>query len=150
MPNYKTHVKINCLVLFPAHLAAVYFFINQSLAPLAIFSATFIYATFFMNPDLDLRHSFRLTSLRGILTLPFLGYSRFFKHRGLSHHWLIGTCSRLVWLAILAGVIGFFACELRPEIMIKYFQDHYLELAYGCAGVFCADLSHLLTDYLKK
>ena len=49
-----------------------------------------------MNPDLGLVHKIKLFSLRGFITLPFRGYSKIFKHKGISHSFLLGSFTRII------------------------------------------------------
>jgi uncharacterized metal-binding protein len=152
MPNYKTHVKINCFFFLPAWCFLLHYLFDSSFGSLATISSTFTYATFFMNPDLDLQHSFKLSSLRGLLSLPFLGYSRVFKHRGISHHPIVGTLTRVIWITGFAIImLGFYKPYMHSLSdameLFKTHQDLFLNAFFG---ILLADLSHILLDWLKK
>lgn len=152
MPNYKTHVKINCLIFLPGWCLLLYFLFESSWGSLATISASFTYATFFMNPDLDLQHSFKLSSLRGLLSLPFLGYSRVFKHRGISHHPILGTLTRILWITgftiVILGFYKPFLHSLADAVdLVTTHQDLFLNAFFG---ILLADVSHILVDRWKK
>ncbi len=152
MPNYKTHVKVNCLIFLPAWVLLLYFVFDSSFSSLSIISGAFTYATFFMNPDMDLQHSYKLSSLRGLLSLPFLGYSRVFKHRGISHHPILGTLTRIVWVTCFGILLlGFYKPFLHSLNDICFFVKHNQDLfIYLFSGILLADLSHILLDWIKK
>ena len=107
MANYKTHTGFNLFFMLPALVGFGYYFFQPSEKALIVFTATFTYATLFMNPDLDLVHQIKLFSLRGFLTLPFRGYSKIFKHRGISHSFLLGSFTRIIWLSSILFLLSF-------------------------------------------
>jgi len=152
MSNYKTHVKFNLGFGLPVLLIAGIYYLQPSALFVGIFMASFIYTSLYMGPDMDLAKSIRLFSLRGILTLPFRSYSRLFHHRGLSHSALFGTITRLLWLVIWLGLYSyfldfFFGWKLQSPL--AFWQNYKIYLLYMIAGVFFADLFHLILD-LKK
>ena len=55
---------------------------------------------------MDLANKIKFRSWRGILTLPFRGYALFFRHRGISHSFLFGTLTRVLWLLLLFIVVS--------------------------------------------
>jgi uncharacterized metal-binding protein len=152
MPNYQTHIKINCVFFLPLWCGALYFVFNVCFTSLCVIASAFTYATFFMNPDMDLRHSYKLSSLRGLLSLPFFGYSRVFKHRGISHHPILGTLTRIVWMTgFVVLMMGFYKPFLHSlshfYSLFQDYQDLFLQLFLG---ILLADLSHILLDWIKK
>jgi uncharacterized metal-binding protein len=144
MANYKTHVRFNLFLALPVLLGASWAVARPSLQTLLLFSSVFAYATLFFSPDLDLAHQIKLFSLRGLLTLPFRLYSMIFRHRGISHHPLFGTITRLAWMGgcFYAVLFLFFSIKNPSSIFLDYRQ----EFIYGISAIFCADLSHLLLD----
>ncbi len=151
MSQYKTHTKFNLLIALPLLLAGAYYFLNPSRELLITFGITFIYSTLFMNPDLDLAYHIRITSIRGLLSLPFRSYARVFKHRGLSHHILFGSATRILWLALWAAVIFLLVYQTLPDkgTLLKYYLRHQSYILYGFAGICFADWGHLLLDIKK-
>jgi uncharacterized metal-binding protein len=149
MPCYKTHCRFNTLLALPIFLLGLWYFSETSLPYLLAFGSLFLYATFFLSPDLDLAHKYKLFSLRGLLTLPFRPYALFFKHRGLSHHPLFGTLTRILWLVGLCLVAGYFF-SWNKEHFFSFWEEHYSYLIYGLGGIAAADLSHLFLDRLNS
>ena len=105
-----------------------------------------------MNPDLDLANKIRLFSIRGLLTLPFRLYSYFFSHRGLSHHPLLGSLTRIAWLIGLATLIFFIVYKSLPttETFHTFYKLYEPYILYGLAGVCFADWGHLFLDRKER
>ncbi len=144
MANYKTHIRFNLFLALPTLLGISWVVAHPTFQMLLLFSAVFAYATFFFNPDLDLAARIKLFSLRGILTLPFRVYSMIFRHRGISHHPLFGTLTRLVWFGgLFYAVLALFFSIKNPSFVLLDYQQ---ELIFGASAIFCADLCHLLLD----
>lgn len=147
MANYKTHVGFNLFLMLPVLVCSGCYFIQPSEKIVIIFVAAFTYATLFMNPDLDLVHQIKLFSLRGFLTLPFRGYSRICKHRGISHSFLLGSLTRIIWLSALVFLFVFsFSLSDITFSFCKKFKIHFICIL---AGICLADWSHLLLDVKK-
>lgn len=146
MALYKTHATFNIVVALPLLICAGVYFLNPTLRELLIFAAAFSYATLFMNPDLDLANKIKLFSFRGLLTLPFRGYSRLFKHRGLSHSLFFGTFTRILWLgALLFLILVFFRREIpNQSLLISLLKNQ--NFLFGLTGIALADACHLLLD----
>lgn len=68
-----------------------------------LFSAAYLFATFFLSPDLDVTcKSYRRW---GILRLLWWPYKEIFKHRGLSHNPIIGPLTIVLNLAVIVSVL---------------------------------------------
>lgn len=147
MANYKTHVGFNLFLMLPVLVSSGCYFVQPSEKIVIIFVAAFTYATLFMNPDLDLVHQIKLFSLRGFLTLPFRGYSRICKHRGISHSFLLGSLTRIIWLSAL--VFLFVVSFSLSDITFAFCKKIKTNFIYILAGICLADWSHLLLDVKK-
>lgn len=148
MSNYKTHAKFNIFVALPLLLVGIYFLIPHNNQSLIIFGAAFTYATLFMSPDMDLAHQIKFWSIRGLLTAPFRLYSKVFSHRGLSHSILFGTLTRVGYIALLViGCLWVFT-HFQPSQagFLTFLRTHQTILTFALAGVFLADLCHLVLD----
>ncbi len=144
MPAYRTHIRINLLLMLPLSLAALKYTVKMTPLDLISFSTCFIYGTFFLHPDLDLARNIRLFSLKGILTLPFRPLSYLLKHRGISHALVLGTFIRLFWLFSLWI---FFSTILQWHYpSVNVFQNPLVWFGIGGLGI--ADFSHILLDKL--
>ena len=91
MPKYKTHNRFNLLFSMPLFIFGAYKFFSADKFELLFFSSSFIYASLFMSPDVDIAHKVKIFSIRGAFNLPFYFYSKIFRHRGVSHHVFLGT-----------------------------------------------------------
>jgi uncharacterized metal-binding protein len=148
MANYKTHARFNLFLILPILVGLNYYFMHTPERLLVIFIAAFTYATLFMNPDLDLVHQVNLFSLRGLLTLPFRGYSKVFRHRGISHSFLLGSVTRILWLSTVLFVLSFsFSFSEDIFVFCKKFKIYFL---YALIGICLADWSHLLLDIKRR
>lgn len=150
MSNYKTHNIFNIFITYPIFSFIIYSFFHFSLYEFLIFSSVYFYCSFFMSPDVDIAHKIKFFSLRGFLTFPFRSYSRIFKHRGLSHHLLLGSITRIVWLSLWALLI-LYLCHLplKKPSFIKFIKSYQSEIIWSFTAIFLADLSHILLDKIK-
>lgn len=154
MSQYKEHSKFNIFVALPVLLAAAFYFFHPHHYLLLTFAGTFVYSTLFMSPDMDLAYQIRLYSLRGFFSLPFRSYAQFFSHRGLSHNFVLGSVTRIIWLAAwgcLAFVVIYKALPTQSSLL-KFYKRHEFYILYALAGICLADWCHLLLDRkeLKK
>ncbi len=130
-----------------------------------IFAFSFILATFFLSPDLDLFHSAPSRNW-GCFKILWWPYTKLFKHRGISHVPILGTGSRFIYLSTLAylGVLVYdvvtglhagstiegsevfnFGLTKANESMDFFSQNHDLCVS-ALAGAAASDLGHLFVD----
>ena len=147
MAEYKTHTKFNLFLALPILIVILHRFFYISNINLCVFSLSFAYSTLFMSPDMDLSHQIRLFSVRGFFSFPFRVYSRFFRHRGISHKPVLGSISRIVWLFGFLSLI-FFLINLPFETkgLSGFFQKYQIQLFFGFIGITVADICHLILD----
>jgi len=154
MAMYKGHTRFNLFIALPIFLGAIYYFLNPHRDLMITFAAVFSYSTLFMSPDLDLANKIKLFSLRGVLTFPFRSYAKFFSHRGLSHHVLLGSLTRILWLAGWGALIFLALYKGLPTkaTFLKFYFHYKPFILYSLGGVCLADWCHLLLDRkeLKK
>ncbi len=146
MALYKTHATFNIVVALPLLVGGMLYFFTPSMRHLVIFSGVFVYATLFMNPDLDLVNQVKLFSFRGLLTLPFRGYSRVFSHRGISHSLFFGTLTRILWLGALLYLVLFLLGRQLPDKRVLFALFRNQNFLFGLSAIVIADLCHLLLD----
>lgn len=152
MPAFRSHLRFNLLFALPIWALGVHLLWAPELKYLLTFCAAFFYASFFFHPDLDLAHQVKLFSWRGFLTLPFRFYSLFFRHRGVSHHWLWGTLSRLAWIYGCFLLLFYFSSfpSFRSQDLTFFLWSYKPYFLFGLGGIFLSDLSHLGLDLLHK
>ncbi len=148
MPQYKTHAKFNIFLALPVALIILIYYLTAAKNNILIFSLSFVYATLFMNPDLDLTNKIKLFSIRGFLSFPFRTYSYVFRHRGLSHSLFFGTITRLLWLFLFFLVISYlFNITFLQKInFTSLMKVHKEEIIYLFSGFFIADFFHVILD----
>ncbi|MCB1110968.1 MAG: DUF2227 family putative metal-binding protein, partial [Chlamydiia bacterium] len=112
------------------------------------FAGTFAYTTLFMSPDMDLATNIRLKSIRGVLSLPFRSYAKVFSHRGLSHHPIFGSFTRIVWLLAWGALAFLIVYKSLPsqKSLLKFYKLHEMFILYALGGICFADWGHLLLD----
>lgn len=105
-----------------------------------------------LDPDLDqdtMMTSSEVRAKRILLTIPILGHIAFavwfgwwtvyglcHKHRGISHTPILGTLTRMLWLAPLWIVLYVRKVEIDPLMALCLF-----------AGLVISDIGHYLRDY---
>ncbi len=148
MALYKTHVAFNITLALPIISIGVYHFLDPNWKLGLTFIGAFVYSTLFMNPDLDVANRIKLFSLRGLFTLPFRGYAKLFKHRGISHSIFLGSLTRIAWLGILGLLLFYLPYQILPEKkdVFAFFHQYKYPIFYGLAGIGFADWSHILLD----
>ena len=151
MPSYKVHNRFNLLLVLPLAATFIYLYLHPSRFQLGLFIGCFVYGTLFMSPDMDVANKIRLFSLRGILSIPFKSYALFFKHRGISHHFFLGTLTRVAWLFMYTALALYLfdKAVLSQKQAMTFYRVYKYELLYSFAAIFLADLSHIALDKSK-
>ncbi|MDK2830862.1 MAG: hypothetical protein PWQ75_614 [Methanolobus sp.] len=111
IPDGKTHDAINAAVLTIV-LIGFYYAFREGINPvvtyldnytIAAFSIAYIFATLFLSPDLDI--SSKPYKRWGVLRVLWWPYKELFKHRGLSHHPVIGPLSIVLNLLVIVAAV---------------------------------------------
>lgn len=147
MAMYKTHTRFNIFLALPIFVGLMYFF-NADNKFIITFCLAFIYATFFMNPDMDLADRIKLFSIKGFFTFPFRIYSKVFRHRGLSHNFFLGTLTRVLFMGIFFLAIFYFINKrfISTNDMLSFYKMYKNYILFGFAAFFLADICHLVLD----
>jgi uncharacterized metal-binding protein len=162
VPNGRTHEAIN--LTFFAGLAAGYAYarsqgltaeLEQLVTPQAVttFSVSYLVGTFLVTPDLDLaEQSVRAKSNWGLLGMLWIPYGAMFSHRGLSHTWLVGPLTRLIYLVVVALALSYVASFVAPFFGYSFsvktqLVRNWQELAIGALiGYYVSQWLHLIAD----
>lgn len=143
MPGYRTHSSLNILFLVPLDILLWRYY---SLEDVFLFSTGYIFATYFLSPDMDV---FRSGPIRrwGPFRFIWLPYTIFFTHRGLSHVPLLGTLTRVGYLFVLSLIISLaiFRDYTRVERLV---MEYRYEILWVLLGMSVADSMHILLDNL--
>ena len=147
----KSHDRFNFVMAFIflfylLHLQLDYLFCS-------FFILGWIYSTFYFSPDSDIVPKRRL----GILRMFFYPYSMFFKHRGSSHHLILGTLVRALYsfMLIYLGIWILYRFEIitrHPNDVFLFFSKYnitkveYKLITWFFIGMFLADACHIFLD----
>jgi uncharacterized metal-binding protein len=162
MADGKTHELINTAFLGSAMLAYDYARSRGLTAPVDPFITdstrysfviAYLVGTFLLTPDLDLSNqSVRAKSNWGILGHLWRPYGLLFSHRGISHSWIAGPLTRLVYLAILllgfAYVINALAPSIGLNLNLTFLPGWKMQpvLISITLGYYVSQWVHLVTD----
>lgn len=144
MPSYTNHLIAN----FAAALAILLLyqktpFLTDTQLGAALFG--YFLGTIVLNPDLDSAKS-KPAQKCGIICKP---YTMMSKHRGISHHWLWGTVTRILYVLVIIGLLTGMVFVLKlplPDITIII--THPVELLMIVLGIFIANVLHTIIDAL--
>ncbi|MCD4807396.1 MAG: metal-binding protein [Methanococcoides sp.] len=148
MPGGKTHDTINIAVLIVV-LAGIFYLtmgnVNElavkylDIYTIAVFSLSYLFATFFLSPDLDIESKpYKRWKMFRILWWP---YKVIFKHRGLSHNPIIGPLSIVINLALIVAV-------LLLLMGVELHKGHFRFIVVATAGMVLSMEVHIISDFL--
>lgn len=165
MPSGRAHETINLLAYAVAATGYAYARrqglttdFDTLFAPetLQAFSLSYLIGTFLVTPDLDLAENrMQARNNWGLLGLLWVPYGALFSHRGLSHSWLIGPLTRLVYLALLALAFSWGLAQVGPYLGYSFsvraeLNENWPELALGAlAGYYLSQWLHLVADGIQ-
>lgn len=113
---------------------------------LILFITGFFIGTVYLSPDMDTKSE---PSRRcGIACTP---YRKLFTHRGISHHWLWGTATRIIYVLLLIGLLSGLIFVLYPSTSvpdITVILSHPFEILMFILGLFISNVLHTITDIL--
>lgn len=160
--NYKGHLALNTAVL-----GGLYFFAKDYVetSNQIDFAAGYVFASFFLSPDLDLFYSTATKNWK-FLRILWWPYSKMMKHRGLSHSLFLSTITKLLYMSFVALSIYIASIMLalyldngeliysgqhlfqgvRSFVFLsfKLFEEHWVHLRYVLLGVWVSDIAHIL------
>lgn len=119
--------------------------------------AGYLIGTLWVTPDLDLagrRERPRPLQNWGLLKALWAPYGLIFKHRGLSHTWIIGPLTRALYLLFLAQGISYGLSLLLPtqELGFEFNLRGWLLSPTGAGvltGYFVSQWLHLALDGIR-
>lgn len=161
MPSGRTHETINLVAL--GVLAGGYAYARSQGLEAQIDAVipgsgrlalviSYLIGTFLVTPDLDLaENNVRAKSNWGLLGLLWVPYGALFKHRGLSHSWILGPATRLVYMTVLTFAFAWLAAAAAPYLGYHFSIEAPLgswrELAFGAlSGYYLSQWLHLAAD----
>lgn len=116
------------------------------------FTVAFAVGTFLLSPDLDLAEG-RVDSKRhwGVLGILWVPYGMLFSHRGLSHTWVVGPLTRLVYLAVMLALVVGLLRYVAPSVMLPAIPQpiSVKVVAPLIAGYYVSQWLHLIADGVR-
>jgi len=161
MPSGRTHDRITLWSL--PFITGLTFGLTQSGNVTLVASGAFLFSGLMFSPDLDLQS--RPYTRWGPLRWIWIPYQKTLRHRSLlSHGLIIGTTLRVIYLAILLGIVGIFALGMatlvwgNPSCVGWNWQhlaqsgkrsltQHSLEWSALYLGLELGAISHVLSDW---
>jgi uncharacterized metal-binding protein len=146
MPSGKTHLKIEAALLFEWTALTGYALSQRAISAegAVAFTLAYAFSMLFLSPDLDLVRS-RSFRRWGVVRWLWAPYAGFFRHRGLSHHPLVGPLTRviyfggilvLVWMLVGLAVGRAVHLALPPAEIV----------AAVAVGLYLPNLTHIVAD----
>lgn len=156
MPSGTAHETINMVALAGVG-SAYYYYYGPPVAwdnPLIwSFLAGYLIGTFWITPDLDLAtQSVRPKQRWGALGWIWVPYGKIFPHRGLSHSWILGPGTRVLYLLALAaavmGLLDWVFAQIGREFIPPWSWEHQVPpaLLSATAGYYLSQWVHLVAD----
>ena len=146
MPSGRAHLKIEAGLLFGWTALAGYLLSKNAITPEVVVSFTLAYALsmLFLSPDLDLARSCA-TRRWGIARWIWIPYALVFRHRGLSHHPLLGPLTRIAYLGLVLAILvaGLVVAVGRP---LRMTVPSAVVLLGALVGLYVPNLTHILAD----
>ena len=108
MPEGKVHERFNLLLGGAFALAGTAVGLDWGHPFCSGAAAGYLVGTFLVTPDVDHYPRYRTRPVQGWGRLGFIWvfYGLLFRHRGLSHNWLLGPLTRVVYLSPLLLLLG--------------------------------------------
>jgi uncharacterized metal-binding protein len=151
MPSGRTHEAINLTLLGLG--GALYLAQGGSPEePRALaFLLGYLTGTFLLSPDLDLAEKgVRAQGRWGVLGALWRPYGWLFRHRGLSHTWILGPLTRLGYLLLLLfllyGLLKGVAASRGASLALALPPLPKEALLFGLLGYYLSQWLHLVAD----
>lgn len=153
MPRGDVHDSASGLALYVQYLASRPLVNSGVIGEDAVvaYMTGFVVGAFLVTPDLDLAGDKPVRPLRywGPLAIVWWPYGRLFKHRGLSHTWILGPLTRLAYLLFLLSWVGLGLAALEGLGWVSWKGGPVPQaVGAGALGYFVAQWLHLGLDAL--
>jgi uncharacterized metal-binding protein len=155
VPSGVVHETINLALLGGVALAYLNFGQERLEQQVALASTgAYLIGTFLVTPDLDLaEQKVRPKGRWGLLGMLWVPYGWMFSHRGISHTWIVGPLTRLLYMVLMgvvvywaaANVMRYFGAELSLRGKLTAPPQEILWAAV--LGYYVSQWLHVLADY---
>lgn len=123
------------------------------LAARFVFGAAYLIGTFLVTPDLDLAEgNVRAKKHWGLLGILWIPYGWLLTHRGISHTWLAGPVTRLLYMAFVLAALAVLLSPIRPVVESSLSVSVSVSIPWpsastaAIAGYLVSQWLHLLAD----
>jgi len=148
MPSGRTHLCIELLAFVPSLVGCAALWRNDVLGEgeVVAFGSAYLFSSLFLSPDLDLRGS-AAARRWGAARALWSPYAAIFRHRGLSHHILLGPLTRIAYLGGVVTVPFWFVERVlaRP---LSLRSPRWPLLGTLLVGLYLPNQIHSLVDSL--
>jgi uncharacterized metal-binding protein len=149
MPMGVTHRMINTFMSVPFTVGLLMPPVNRPALEAACFFTGYTFATFFMNPDLDLESEGY--NSWGLLRFYWWPYQKAFSHRSFfSHFPVISTVLRIIYLlwlpVLLVFMLGTAVQSATRELVFDWVPELGPYLLAAVLGMIASDTLHLILD----
>lgn len=147
MPSGATHQRVE-MAAMPVIVGGAFYSGLFTPTEIGAFAGAYVFASLLLSPDLDLKAN-RARKRWGPLGFIWGPYARAFKHRGTSHSILLGTLTRVAYLAL---VFGFVAVGLSyigltlPASSLDWITPRTIGVLI--AGLYTPNMVHVVLDRL--
>ncbi|MFK7823018.1 MAG: metal-binding protein [Oligoflexales bacterium] len=167
MASGRTHTIVNVSAISTS-IPLLYFYCELCLDDVLIGATSALFGTIFLSPDLDLKQS-KSSQAWGWFSWIWYAYNRCFSHRKVSHFFILGTISRVIYLFLatillstLVSLFVFCCQELSVDSVliaqenvgqiiresVLWAQENPQMLSAGFFGLVFSDSLHLITDLI--
>jgi len=122
----------------------------------AAFIGSYLLGTFLITPDLDLaERPVRARGRWGWLGWLWVPYGWMFAHRGLSHTWIVGPLTRILYLSavgmvvywLFTAILGYLGLNINLQAQL---QAPPQEILWGLVlGYYASQWLHLIADGIR-
>ena len=146
MPSGRTHLRIEAILLFGWTALAGYLLSIRSLSVdhVVAFVLAYAFSMLFLSPDLDLARS-GASRRWGAARLIWAPYAALFRHRGLSHHPLVGPLTRILYLGLI-GVLAWTVVLVVSGRPARILTPSLAILGAALAGLYLPNATHIAAD----
>jgi uncharacterized metal-binding protein len=155
VPSGRVHEAINTGALGLG--SAAYWVFQQDIAisqPVAVaFVGSFLLGTFLITPDLDLaERQVQAKGRWGWLGLFWVPYGWIFSHRGLSHTWIVGPLTRIMYLGGMGVALYWLITAITDYVGVSLDVQAQLEVPPPevlwalVLGYYASQWLHLIAD----
>ena len=146
MPRGDVHNTVNGILLYGLYAFSHTPVARKALTDDQIFAllSGYTIGAYWLTPDLDMAGDQPVWSLRlwGPLRVIWYPYGWLFRHRGLSHDWVLGPLTRLLYLLLLLAPV----LQMAGAFRVVFDTERAPLWLAGLTGYYLSQWAHLVLD----